>query len=111
MSEQQKSLQQIMDFRLEKLQKLKDAGVNPYPHQFKPTHSSQEILGNYETLENKTVVVAGRIMALRKMGKASFTHIMDGAGRIQAYIRRDDIGEDQYNHFKLLDIGDRKSVV
>ena len=106
MSEQQKSLQQIMDFRLEKLQKLKDAGVNPYPHQFKPTHSSQEILGNYETLENKTVVVAGRIMALRKMGKASFTHIMDGAGRIQAYIRRDDIGEDQYNHFKLLDIGD-----
>jgi lysyl-tRNA synthetase class II len=43
MSEQQKSLQQIMDFRLEKLQKLKDAGVNPYPHQFKPTHSSQEL--------------------------------------------------------------------
>ncbi len=106
MSEQQKSLQQIIDFRIEKLNKLKEAGVNPYPHKFNPTHSSTEVLNEFDENEQKTVIVAGRIMALRKMGKASFTHIMDGSGRIQIYIRRDDVGEESYSHFKLLDIGD-----
>ncbi|MBT3590257.1 MAG: lysine--tRNA ligase [Candidatus Marinimicrobia bacterium] len=106
MSDQQKSLQQIIDFRIEKLNKLKDAGINPYPHRFKPTHSSSDVLGQFEENEKKTVIVAGRIMALRKMGKASFTHIMDGAGRIQIYVRRDDVGEESYSYFKLLDMGD-----
>ena len=106
MSEEYKSLHQIIDFRMEKLNKLREAGVNPYPHKYAPTHKSQYILNHYDELEGPTVCVAGRIMALRKMGKASFAHVMDSTGRIQIFIRRDDVGEDIYNHFKLLDIGD-----
>ena len=110
MPEEYKSLQQIIDFRMEKLNKLREAGVNPYPHKYEPTHKSQYILNHYDELEGQTVCVAGRIMALRKMGKASFAHVMDSTGRIQIFIRRDDVGEDIYNHFKLLDIGDYAGV-
>ena len=72
MSEDQKSLKQIIDFRKEKLQKLLDAGVDPYPQKYEPTHFSLDILNDFENLENNDVNVAGRIMSLRKMGKASF---------------------------------------
>lgn len=106
MSNEHKSLQQIIDFRLEKLSKLQKEGVNPYPTNYKPTHKSESILSNYEKIKGETVKVAGRIMAMRKMGKASFFQIMDSEGRIQIFIRRDDVGEDSYAHFKLLDIGD-----
>jgi len=106
MSDDHKSLQQIIDFRLEKLNKLREDGVNPYPTKFEPTHFSESIRTNYDTLEGETVSIAGRIMALRKMGKASFAQIMDKEGRIQFFIKRDDVGEASYNHFKLLDIGD-----
>lgn len=106
MSDDQKSLQQIIDFRLEKLNKLREDGVNPYPTKFEPTHFSESIKSNYDSLEGETVSIAGRIMALRKMGKASFAQIMDSEGRIQFFIKRDDVGETSYNHFKLLDIGD-----
>ena len=110
MSEEYKSLQQIIDFRMEKLNKLREADVNPYPHKYEPTHKSQYILNHYDELEGQTVCVAGRIMALRKMGKASFAHVMDSTGRIQIFIRRNDVGEDIYDHFKLLDIGDYAGV-
>ena len=106
MSEEHISLNQIIQFRLEKLQKLRDGGINPYPYNFKQTHFSDKIKQNFDSLENKDVVIAGRIMSLRKMGKASFCHIQDGGGRIQSYIRRDDVGEETYSYFKLLDIGD-----
>ena len=106
MSEEHISLNQIIQFRLEKLQKLRDGGINPYPYNFKQTHFSNEIKQAFDSLENKDVVIAGRIMSMRKMGKASFCHIQDGEGRIQSYIRRDDVGEEAYSNFKLLDIGD-----
>lgn len=106
MSEEQRSLKQIIDFRLEKLAKLRENGVNPFPYTFNKTHSSVEVKELYNKLEGKTVIVAGRIMSLRKMGKASFCHIKDNDGRIQSYVRRDDVGEDNYTNFKLLDIGD-----
>ena len=106
MSEEHISLNQIIQFRLEKLQKLRDGGINPYPYNFKQTHFSNEIKQNFDSLENKDVVIAGRIMSMRKMGKASFCHIQDGVGRIQSYVRRDDVGEEAYSNFKLLDIGD-----
>ena len=61
---------------------------------------------NHKEFDNKDVVIAGRIMAVRKMGRASFFHIQDTAGRIQIYIKRDKVGEEQYKQFKLLDIGD-----
>ena len=106
MSDEHKSLNEIIRFRKEKLDTLRDRGVNPYPYNYKPTHTSGEILENYDDLEEKDVTVAGRIMALRKMGKASFFHIQDMGGRIQVYIKRDEVGEDAYANFKLMDIGD-----
>lgn len=106
MSEEQRSLNQIINFRKEKLQKLREAGVNPYPYTFSTTHYSDEIHSSYDELEKKDVAVAGRIMSLRKMGKAAFCHIQDSHGKIQSYVRRDDVGEDSYANFKLLDIGD-----
>ena len=106
MSDEHKSLNEIIRFRKEKLDTLRDRGVNPYPYNYKPTHTSGEILENYDDLEKKDVTVAGRIMALRKMGKASFFQIQDMGGRIQVYIKRDEVGEDAYTNFKLMDIGD-----
>lgn len=106
MTEKNKSINQIIDFRKEKLNKLKGLGINPYPHKFSPTHKSIEILDGFSNLENKTVCVAGRIMALRKMGKASFTHVMDDKGRIQIFIKKDNVGENIYDAFNLMDIGD-----
>ena len=110
MSDQKKSLKQIIDFRLEKLDALKKAGINPYPVKFNPSHSSAFIKSNYNDMEGKTVKIAGRIMALRKMGKASFSQVMDSEGKIQFFIRRDDVGDESYSHFKLLDIGDYVGV-
>ena len=106
MSEEHKSLKQIIDYRIEKLAKLKEAGVEPYPQNFTPDYFSQNIIDNFNELENKDVILAGRIMSIRKMGKASFFHLQDQFGKIQIFIKRDDIGEDNYNNFKLLDIGD-----
>ena len=106
MSDQQKSLKQIMDFRLEKLDQLIDNGINPYPVKFNSTHLNQEIIKNFSDYEGKSVVIAGRIMVIRKMGKASFFQVMDSSGKIQIFIRRDDIGDASYSNFKLLDIGD-----
>ena len=98
-----KSLKQIIANRLEKLDKIRQLGVNPYPYEFNITHSTSEI-----TKDNidQNVSVAGRVMSLRKMGKAAFANIQDEKGRVQLYIARDDVGEDNYNLFKLVDIGD-----
>ena len=106
MTEEHSSLKQIIEFRLEKLEKLRENGINPYPYSYKVSHKSAEIFTDEKKLEGKTVSVAGRIMSLRKMGKASFCHLQDAEGRIQAYVRRDDVGIDSYTNFKLLDIGD-----
>ena len=106
MTEEHSSLKQIINFRLEKLKKITDSGVNPYPYSYSLSHKSVDILKNEKQLEGKIVTIAGRLMSLRKMGKASFCHIQDEAGRIQIYVRRDDIGVDAYQNFKLLDIGD-----
>ena len=106
MPDKQKSLKQIMDFRIEKLDALSKSGINPYPEKFDVTHTNAEIKENYIKYEGSDVIVAGRIMAIRKMGKASFMQMMDSSGRIQIFIRKDDIGEKNYSNFKLLDIGD-----
>ena len=106
MTDNNKSLKQIIDFRKDKLKKLEAMGIDPYPQKYNPTHLSSIIISDYESLEGKDVNVAGRIMSIRRMGKSSFFHIQDGGGRLQIFIKRDDIGEDIYNHFKLLDIGD-----
>ncbi|MFL2998137.1 MAG: lysine--tRNA ligase [Candidatus Neomarinimicrobiota bacterium] len=106
MKEEQTSLQQIIEHRNKKLITMKENGINPFPHKFNYSHKSKEILLNFKSLENKCVKIAGRIMAIRKMGKASFAQILDSEGRIQIFIKKDDVGENSYNNFKLLDIGD-----
>ena len=77
MSEEHKSLNQIIEFRKEKLSKLREAGVDPYPQKYEPTHFSNDILNDFKNLEKQNVNIAGRIMSIRKMGKASFFHIQD----------------------------------
>jgi lysyl-tRNA synthetase class 2 len=94
-----------MQRRLEELKELRDKGFQPFAYSFDVTHKSAQIKSNFEEYENKDVSVAGRIMAIRRMGKASFTHIQDDSGKIQIYLKKDEIGDD-YDAFKLLDIGD-----
>ena len=93
--------------RRAKLAKYCEEGRDPYTiTRFDRTHTSAEVLSNFDALEGKTVRIAGRMMSRRIMGKASFVHMMDGDGQIQAYVRREDIGEDVYADFKTMDIGD-----
>ena len=106
MSAEQKSLKQIIDIRKEKLNDLRKKGINPYPSNFTPTHFSESIKINFEKLEGEGVILAGRIMAIRRMGKASFFRIIDNEGGIQIFIKKDDIGDNSYENFKLFDIGD-----
>ncbi|MBP3240747.1 MAG: lysine--tRNA ligase [Oribacterium sp.] len=97
----------IVQARRDKLAELQAAGQDPFEiTKFEQTHHSEEIRENFETLENQHVAIAGRIMLKRVMGKASFVHLQDKQGRIQAYVARDGIGEDEYKAFKKLDIGD-----
>ena len=104
---QELDLNQLMLVRREKLDKLKQEGKDPYRiTKFNRTHKSKEIIDNYEELEGKEVVVAGRLMAKRIMGKASFCHIQDSEGKIQSYVSINDLGEESYKAFKEDDIGD-----
>ena len=110
MPQNQKSLNQIISYRLEKLEELKKMGIDPYPHKYSPTHFSSEIIIDFSNLNKQNVDVAGRIMSIRKMGKASFFDIQDSLGKIQIFIKKDEIGDKYYNHFNLLDIGDYVGV-
>ena len=104
---QELDLNQLMLVRREKLDKLKQEGKDPYKiTKFNRTHTSKEIINNYEELEGKEVVVAGRLMAKRIMGKASFCHIQDSEGKIQSYVSINELGEESYKAFKEDDIGD-----
>ena len=105
--EQELDINQLMKVRREKLDKLKEEGKNPYEiTKFNRTHTSKQIIDNYDELEGKDVTIAGRIMAKRIMGKASFCHIQDSEGKIQSYVSINDLGEESYKAFKEDDIGD-----
>jgi len=101
----EKELNTLIARRHEELNELKKKGIQPYAYSFETDSTSTEIKNNYEKYEGQTVKIAGRLMAIRKMGKASFAQIQDENGRIQIYLRKDDLGE-EYSMFKLLDIGD-----
>ncbi|MGK9475902.1 lysine--tRNA ligase [Melioribacter sp. OK-6-Me] len=94
-----------MKRRREEFEELIKRGILPYAYSYDVDSYSIDIKQNYERYEGKDVKVAGRIMALRRMGKATFAHIQDSKGRIQIYLKKDDLG-DIYDIFKLLDIGD-----
>lgn len=113
MGDQQKNsateqdINQLLKVRREKLADLQARGKDPFQvMKYDVTHHSKEIIENFEVLNGKTVSVAGRIMAKRVMGKASFCHIQDLQGKIQAYVARDNVGEESYADFKKYDVGD-----
>ena len=100
-------LNEILRLRREKLATLKEAGNDPYAvTKYDFDNDSVNIKSNFEEFEGKTVKLAGRIIARRIMGKASFVGLYDCSGKIQLYVRRDDVGEDVYAGFKKWDIGD-----
>ena len=93
--------------RIDKLKALQDSGRDPFEITLATqTHHSDEIKADFDNLENKDVTIAGRIMTWRDMGKANFIDIQDRNGRIQAYVRMNDVGEDVFAEFKTWDIGD-----
>ena len=97
----------LIKIRKEKLEELKKQGKNPFEiRKYNRTHTSQDVKDNFEELENKDVSIAGRIVAKRIMGKASFCHIQDMQGKIQSYVSINDLGEANYSEFKTYDIGD-----
>ncbi len=105
--EQEANLNEILKVRREKLAELQEAGKDPFViTKFNVTAQSTEIKGDYASFEGKMVLVAGRMMSKRVMGKASFCNVQDRDGSIQVYVARDSIGEEPYKDFKRMDIGD-----
>lgn len=103
----EQNLNELQKVRRNKLKDLQDAGKNPFEiTKYDVTHHSMEIKDHYEELEGQEVTVAGRMMFKRVMGKASFCNIQDLEGKIQAYVARDEIGQDSYKDFKKYDAGD-----
>lgn len=96
----------LMLRRREELEQLRKLGVEPFAYEYDRTHWSKDVIQEFrDDVPSGTASVAGRIMSLRRMGKASFCHIQDSKGRIQIYLKKDDLGT-LYDAFKLMDIGD-----
>lgn len=109
--QQEEELREILKIRREKLSALQAEGSDPFEQvYFERTHHSVDIQENFEQMEGKTVRLAGRLMSKRIMGKASFSDLSDRYGRIQLYVKRDDIGAEAYQGYKKLDIGDLVGV-
>ncbi|MFZ5354815.1 MAG: lysine--tRNA ligase [Bacillota bacterium] len=107
MTNDELNLSEQQQIRREKLEKLKEMGKNPFEIlKYDVTHHTSDIKDNFEEMEGKDVSIAGRIMSFRDMGKASFCDIQDRNGRLQTYIKQDEIGESEYEIFKTYDIGD-----
>ncbi len=101
----------IREIRLEKLEKMIELGSNPYVQEkYEVNYSAIEILDNFESIQEKEIHYAGRIVSLRVMGKAAFAHISDGSNKVQCYFKKDDIGENAWELVQLLDIGDHAGV-
>ena len=105
--QQEQDLGQLLKIRREKLAALQENGKNPFEiTKYDVTHHSQDIKDQFEELEGKQAVIAGRIMSKRVMGKASFCNVQDLKGNIQSYVARDSVGEEAYADFKKYDVGD-----
>src|ERR1044071_1617428 len=102
-----------VEIRRQKLQKIAESGEIPYPNDFKPEQTASEIITKFAEVGDEAlkaeplqVRVAGRIMSVRKFGKASFFHLQDAMSRLQVYARSDRLGAEGYARFSTLDIGD-----
>jgi len=102
----QETVHELILRRYEKLKELYERGVEPFGEKFTASHRAQEILDGFEELEGKEVSVTGRIMTMRGHGKAGFANLQDESGQVQIYARLDDLGEEVYACYSLLDIGD-----
>ena len=91
--------------KLKKVQELKDAGIEPYGRKFEKINSAEEI-GKYDETSDKVFKTAGRVVAFRRMGKNGFGHIQDETGRVQYYVKKDEVGEEAFEIYKLLGVGD-----
>jgi len=94
------------EYRIEKLEALRAAGIDPYPTRSARDHTAAEARARFDELQDTTITLAGRLMQLREMGKAAFAHIEDGSGRIQIYIKRDVVGDEAFALLKKLDLSD-----
>ncbi|MEO3948092.1 lysine--tRNA ligase [Gorillibacterium sp. CAU 1737] len=110
---QELELNELLVIRRDKLDQLRNLGMDPFGQKFERTHAAKDILLAYDAMESEEleakapkVSIAGRIMQKRSMGKASFAHIQDLTGKIQIYVRKDSVAEAEYEAFDLLDIGD-----
>ena len=110
---QELELNDLLKVRREKLDVLKENNIDPFGHRFDRSHTASKMLEEFDSFtkeelaeQNKTVSLAGRIMTKRGKGKAGFTHIQDLTGQIQLYIRKDTVGDEQYDLFDSMDIGD-----
>src|SRR5262249_18633906 len=98
--------------RRKKLSALRERGVDPYPNDFRPDHTAAEVHAGFGSLAEEAlasaapVAVAGRILGLRDFGKAGFLHVQDRTGRIQVHAHRDRLGDDAFEVYRLLDLGD-----
>ncbi len=95
-----------IEHRREKLERLRERGIDPYPYKFDRTHRLAEVSENFERLEGLTVSVAGRIMSIRGHGKTSFFHLQDQTGKLQSYVRKDSVDEETFSLFGDVDLGD-----
>ena len=100
----EQELSELLRVRREKLQKLKESGINPYPYKFDRTHLSSEILDEFDSLSSSESIIraAGRLVSWCGHGKTSFAHIQDQTGKIQIYARKDDLGDETYEILGLL---------
>ena len=107
MSDNQKNLNEIKKFRLEKLKFLKDNNIDPFPHNFDKTNNIIEINNDSKKYENHDISIAGRIISMRKMGKSSFLNVKDMSGKIQVYTNNQNLSNNEYDLVvRKLDIGD-----
>lgn len=102
----------IREIRIEKLQRMRELGFDPYKiEKFERTASADELLSKFDDLQGQQIRFAGRLVSYRLMGKAGFAHISDGDSKIQGYFKKDDLGEATWEIYNLLDIGDHIGVV
>jgi lysyl-tRNA synthetase class 2 len=106
MSEQELNISQLKQVRREKLDELRQINVEPFGQKYERDTICQAIRDDFSALEGQTVKIAGRIMSKRRHGKAGFANLRDLSGDIQLYFRKDDVGEEKYEIFKKMDIGD-----
>ncbi len=107
-------LTELQEIRRDKADRFRAAGVDPYPHRTERSHTTAEAIAYFESVESgldgdapEVVTVVGRVMSLRDMGKTLFAHVEDGHGRLQLYLRKNDLGEETFERFsKLIDLGD-----